>query len=163
MANAGYHTETDGARFALPAIAERGWQDVKIEISTAGGHSSVPPAHTSIGMLASALVHLENHPQHPHLDRSSPIYSQLLCRAQYAPKLPEAFRELVKESVKSDVALESLLPILLGNDDKGLLRSLLSTTQAIDLIHGGVKINALPEHVEAWINYRVATYRYAGA
>lgn len=157
--NVGYHTDTDGARFALLAVAEKGWQDVKIEISTAGGHSSVPPEHTSIGILANALVHLENHPQPPHLDRSSPVYGQLLCRAQHAPELPETLRELVRGSVKSDVALGSLLAILLENDEKRLLRSLLSTTQAIHLIHGGVKINALPEHAEAWINYRTATYR----
>lgn len=153
------HTELDGARFAVPAISEKGWQDIKVEISTAGGHSSVPPAHTSIGMLASALVHLENHPQHPRLDRSSPIYSALLCEAEYAPELPKPLRKLIKQSIKSDAALALILPILLKTDETRLLRSVLSTTQAIDLIHGGVKINALPEHVEASINHRVATYR----
>lgn len=110
-------------------------------------------------MLASAIVHLENHPQHPHLDRSSPVYSGLLCQAEHAPELPKSLRKLVKKSVKSDVALGLLLPALLKNDEKRVLRSLLSTTQAIDLIHGGVKINALPEHVETSINHRVATYR----
>ena len=35
-----------GSVFAIPAIAEKGYYDVKIEVATAGGHSSVPPPHT---------------------------------------------------------------------------------------------------------------------
>ena len=35
-----------GATFAMPATAEKGYLDVRIEVSTPGGHSSVPPAHT---------------------------------------------------------------------------------------------------------------------
>lgn len=145
----------------MPAVAEKGWQDIKIEISTKGGHSSIPPAHTSIGMLADAIVHLENHPQHPHLDRASPFYSLLLCQAEHAPDIPHALKQLLKKSVKSDVALGLVLPLLLEHDEGRLIRSVLSTTQAIDLIRGGVKINALPEHVETSINHRVAMYRYA--
>lgn len=35
-----------GATFALPAIGEKGYLDVRIEVFTKGGHSSVPPQHT---------------------------------------------------------------------------------------------------------------------
>ena len=41
----GYGPSQDGL-FALPAVAEKGYLDVKIEVSSAGGHSSVPPPHT---------------------------------------------------------------------------------------------------------------------
>lgn len=37
-------------------------------------------------------------------------------------------------------------------------RNLLRTTQAVDLIHGGIKVNALPERTEALINHRIAPY-----
>lgn len=37
-------------------------------------------------------------------------------------------------------------------------RNLLRTTQAVDLIHGGIKVNALPERTEAMINHRIAPY-----
>jgi len=36
------------------------------------------------------------------------------------------------------------------------LRSLAATTQAIDIIRGGVKVNALPERAWAVVNHRIA-------
>jgi len=38
--------EKFGGIFATPAIAEKGYTDVRIEVSSPGGHSSVPPPHT---------------------------------------------------------------------------------------------------------------------
>jgi hypothetical protein len=32
--------------FAVPGVSEKGYLDVKIEVATPGGHSSIPPAHT---------------------------------------------------------------------------------------------------------------------
>jgi len=37
------------------------------------------------------------------------------------------------------------------------MKALVGTTQAIDLINGGVKVNALPESAEAVVNHRIAT------
>ena len=45
---AGYH-EQSGAIFATPGIAEKGALDVRLEVSSPGGHSSVPPPHTVRG------------------------------------------------------------------------------------------------------------------
>lgn len=39
---------------------------------------------------------------------------------------------------------------------------LLKTTQAVDLINGGVKINALPEVAAAVVNHRIAEHSSAG-
>jgi Gly-Xaa carboxypeptidase len=36
--------EMFGAVFAAPAIGEKGYIDIKIEVTTPGGHSSIPPA-----------------------------------------------------------------------------------------------------------------------
>ena len=35
-----------GATFALPAIGEKGYLDLRIEVFTKGGHASIPPPHT---------------------------------------------------------------------------------------------------------------------
>ena len=35
-----------GKVFATPGVAEKGYLDTRIDIATAGGHSSVPPSHT---------------------------------------------------------------------------------------------------------------------
>lgn len=38
--------ERFGAIFAVPSVAEKGKIDLRLQVSTPGGHSSVPPAHT---------------------------------------------------------------------------------------------------------------------
>jgi Gly-Xaa carboxypeptidase len=38
--------EQFGGVFATPGIAEKGYTDVRVEVTSPGGHSSVPPPHT---------------------------------------------------------------------------------------------------------------------
>ena len=53
-----------GSVFATPGIAEKGSSEVKIEVATAGGHSSVPPPHTvsfSCYCMAKYLMIITEH------------------------------------------------------------------------------------------------------
>ena len=52
----GGYSESFGTIFSTPAVAEKGKLDVKIEVATAGGHSSVPPAHTVSFLLQLFFV-----------------------------------------------------------------------------------------------------------
>ena len=54
LLRAGGYSETFGATIATPAVAEKGKLDVRMQVSTPGGHSSVPPAHT-VSRLAIRL------------------------------------------------------------------------------------------------------------
>ena len=63
----------------------------------------------------------------------------------------------MKKAAKSDKALKKVEQMLLENRDYG---ARITTTQAVDLIGGGVKINALPEQAWAVINHRIMTQRY---
>lgn len=72
--------------------------------------------------------------------------------------MPEKLRKAIKKSVSSDKALKALEAIL--SEDREL-KSYIGTTQAIDLIQGGVKTNALPESAWAVVNHRIATQRFA--
>ena len=58
----GGYVEEYGTSFATPSVAEKGYMDTKVEVRTPGGHSSVPPEHTSIGVLASLLQRYEEEP-----------------------------------------------------------------------------------------------------
>ena len=64
---------------------------------------------------------------------------------------------MIKKSVHSDKALEFLQSFV---GENRMFDSLVTTTQAIDLIEGGVKSNALPELAWALVNHRISVLRY---
>jgi len=106
--------------------------------------------------LSRLLVEFEANPIQPHLERGTPIYGTIQCIGQYAKNLPAHLRALVKTSVHSDRALRKLEAELIRDP---VYSSLIGTTQAIDLVQGGVKANALPEEAWAVVNHRIATQR----
>ncbi|EKM49934.1 uncharacterized protein PHACADRAFT_130350 [Phanerochaete carnosa HHB-10118-sp] len=142
--------------FATPCTAEKGYFDLRIEISTLGGHSSVPPRHTAIGMLASVITLLEAHPHETVLSREGTAFQELQCAASYGPEVPDVIRRLVKAAVDDDKALEQLQTAFLEWQPAAAAE--ISTTQAVDIVFGGVKVNALPEKVTAIVNHRIAEH-----
>ncbi|KAJ7116598.1 hypothetical protein C8R44DRAFT_926893 [Mycena epipterygia] len=144
---------TFGTLVAFPGVAEKGYLDVVAEVSAPGGHSSVPPLHTSIGMLAAMLVQYEENPYPLHLTRDSTPYHTIQCLAAHTLSMPPAIRRLVQDSLSSDSALRALEGVLSKDP---LYRAQIGTTGAVDVIGGGVKSNVLPEQARAVINHRVA-------
>ncbi|THH01774.1 hypothetical protein EW145_g6858 [Phellinidium pouzarii] len=143
-----------GGVFAVPAVGEKGYLDTRVEVTSAGGHSSIPPPHTSIGILASLLVEYEAKPIPAVIDRTTPIYGMMQCLAKHAPDMDKKFRKTILNSASSDKALRKLEKTIA--EDR-MLKSFVGTTHAIDLIEGGVKTNALPEQAWAVVNHRIAT------
>jgi Gly-Xaa carboxypeptidase len=72
--------------------------------------------------------------------------------------MPPAIKRIIVDSAQSDTALQTLEGIL--SKDR-LYRSQIGTTQAIDVVSGGVKSNALPEQAHAIVNHRISTERSA--
>ncbi len=107
-------------------------------------------------MLAALIVRLEQNPFPHKLTRITPLFATLQCIGEHVPGIPSSLREIIQRSTFSDAALEQLQDFI-TNDP--LLWSLITTTQAIDLIGGGVKVNALPERAWAVINHRISTGR----
>ncbi|TBU30672.1 carboxypeptidase S [Dichomitus squalens] len=153
--------------FATPSLAEKGYIDIRLEVSTPGGHSSRPPPHTGIGILAALLVALEAHPHDAALVRGGSAYNSTLCAAAYGPTFPEPLRRLAFKAAAgggsnsdadadADRALEELKDALLAAYPANA--ALLRTTQAVDLVAGGVKVNALPELASAVVNHRIAQH-----
>jgi Gly-Xaa carboxypeptidase len=63
-------------------------------------------------------------------------------------------RKALKKALKSKTAAKEVAQYLANNDI--VQRYLLQTSQAVDIVSGGVKINALPEKVFAVVNHRIA-------
>ncbi|EIN04704.1 carboxypeptidase S [Punctularia strigosozonata HHB-11173 SS5] len=154
------YVEQFGTVFAIPAIGEKGYANVHVEVKTPGGHSSIPPAHTSIGILSSLLVHLESNQENAHLIRTEPLYQYLQCVAEHAPDVSRDLRTALVKGRHSDRALREAEKIVFQDAET---KALAGTTQAVDVIYGGVKSNALPEQAAAIVNHRIATDSSLGA
>ncbi|KAJ7180527.1 hypothetical protein C8R46DRAFT_1210873 [Mycena filopes] len=145
-----------GSVFATVAVAEKGYLDVHVEVTSPGGHSSIPPAHTTIGILAALLVKYENNPYPLALSRDSIPYNTVQCYGAHGADVSKELKRIIRHSAHSKRALRKLEKVLF--EDK-TYRSLIGTTQAADIIQGGVKSNALPEQAYALVNHRISTQR----
>ena len=148
-----------GSWTANLGVAEKGFFNLMMKLETLGGHSSVPQEHTgsgcvrwraltAVGIMAKILSALEDDPFKPVLNPDGPYIKYLQCMSDHAADFPSKLR--------SAIGTPSAWPRLakeLASERR--INSFLATTQAIDLVNGGVKINALPEVVTAGSNYRV--------
>ncbi|KAM0754235.1 carboxypeptidase S [Meredithblackwellia eburnea MCA 4105] len=146
-----------GIGFAGVATAEKGYMDVIFTLHTPGGHSSIPPDHTSIGIASSLITSLESAPYSPQLSPSSPILTMLQCAATYAtsisPEIKANVAEASKSGKKGEVGRQRLAEVYASQGRAE--RYLVATSQAVDVITGGVKVNALPETTSFTVNYRI--------
>lgn len=145
-----------GQLFAVPAVGEKGYLDVELRVETTGGHSSVPPPHTGIGLMSLLIAELEKNPHKPYLNPESPLIGYTSCTANYAKDAPSSLKKAINKVTegiaKGKVDKRALRAVQewweTGSaQDKvlppGMGRSMIGTTQAVDIINGGVKINAL--------------------
>lgn len=109
----------------------------------------MPFPHTGIGIMSEFINQLESNPWKPKLIKGSPIYNHFVCQARYSP---DAAPKITKLIHKGD--LETLADELATIDRATQYR--IQTSQAVDYILGGVKINAMPEYIKIGVNHRVA-------
>lgn len=141
--------------YALPGVMEKGHVDIWLKLHVQGGHSSVPFPHTGIGIASEMVVALESHPYEPELIRGSPIYNHYVCQARFSPDAEPEVTRLLGEG-----DLETLARELAGQDRPTNFR--LQTSQSVDYVVGGQKINAMPEVITLGVNYRVAPQNSIG-
>ena len=115
------------------------------------------PHPQAIGLLASLLVAYEDAAPPSHLTRTSLAYTYAQCLAAHAPLLPAALRADIRAARTSDAALRRVEAALFAGDAALVARE--RTTQATDIVWGGVKSNALPEGAGAVVNHRIAVDR----
>lgn len=139
---------------AMPGVAEKGYTDVEITIRMPGGHSSIPPPHTSIGVLSELITLIEANPYPTRLAAENPYLGQLQCGAAHSPDFPKKLRKLVSKHASTCKAKKDELAHEAA--EQGLdIQYLMQTSVAVDVIEGGVKVNALPERVSAIVNHRI--------
>ncbi len=121
---------------AMVNLAEKGFASFRLIVETRGGHSSQPPRDNTIGMLARAIVELENN-QLPYklVEPINYQFDYMGAELPFFKKLAFANPWLFKKPI-----LEALNA---------------HTTTAPTIIEGGVKNNVIPTVAEATINFRI--------
>jgi Gly-Xaa carboxypeptidase len=143
-----------GTTFAQPGVAEKGYVDVKIVVRMPGGHSSIPPPHTGIGVMSDLIALIEANLYEPRLYDENPYTSLLFCGAAHGPKFPSNLKKLLPSHSNQCTKKKDKLAIEAAK--AGLATKYLMTTSlAVDVIEGGVKVNALPERTSAIVNHRI--------
>ncbi|CAN3375152.1 hypothetical protein DIURU_005410 [Diutina rugosa] len=141
-----------GQIVAAPATGEKGYVDIHTSLFTKGGHASIPPPHTSIGIMAELEVAIEKDPYEPILTDANPFLHQLECAAVHGTHLSRTERKTILRAAFDKYANDKVIKSLHGTPGQYLVQ----TSQALDIIKGGEKANALPEHTKLVTNHRVA-------
>jgi carboxypeptidase PM20D1 len=132
------------APVALVATAEKGYVSLALTVRAPGGHSSMPPPQTAIGVLAAALARLESHPMPARIAGATAE-----SFATLAPEMPFGARVLLGNLwLFEPVAIRLFQAVPASN-------ATIRTTGAITIIQGGVKDNVLPSQARAVVNFRI--------
>jgi carboxypeptidase PM20D1 len=132
------------APVALIGIAEKGYLSLRLTVETPGGHSSIPPADTAIGMVSRALQKLETAPFPANLRGPTRQMFEFLGPEMAWPR---------KSALANLWLFEPFVTKQLTGSP--LTNAIVRTTLAPTIFHAGVKENVLPTHAEAVINLRI--------
>lgn len=125
-------------------IAEKGYLTADIEARAAGGHSSMPPRHTAIGLLARAITRLEKHQFPPSVGAIPAMTLERLL-----PELPAYLRFALGNPRLTGILMKA------ASRWFAPLSAMLRTTTAATMIRGGTKDNVLPQEASATVNLRL--------
>lgn len=129
---------------ALVGVAEKGFADIVVSARVLGGHSSMPPASTAVGVLARAIAAIEAAPMPARLDGAARQMLEYL-----APEMAFGRRVLMAN-------LWLLAPVVervLAGAPSG--NALVRTTLAPTMLAGSDRSNALPARASATVNVRI--------
>lgn len=129
---------------ALVGIAEKGYTSVQLTAHGEGGHSSMPPEKTSIGILASALDKLQKTPFASSLNGTVGEMLQYL-----GPEMPF----VQKIAIANQWLLEPILIRSFSSTNSGAAST--HTTIAPTILKAGIKDNVLPIDATAIVNFRI--------
>lgn len=129
---------------ALVGIAEKGFVSIELSTRTGGGHSSLPPPQSAVGIVSAAVARLE----HTHMDaRLEGPTRQLFDRT--GPRF-----SLLQRAVFANLWLTTPL-VLARLEKRPSTNAMVRTTTAPTIFQAGTKDNVLPSHARAVINFRI--------
>jgi carboxypeptidase PM20D1 len=129
---------------ALIGVAEKGYGTFFLSLDATPGHSSMPPAHSAIGLMSASLARLEAN-QMPGGIKG--IAGQMF--GALAPEMTGVNRVMLSNLWLTGPLVESQLAKSPSSN------SMLRTTTALTIVRAGNKDNVVPGRAEAAVNFRI--------
>ncbi len=130
---------------ALIGTCEKGFANVRLTVQDIGGHASMPPRNTALGVLSKAIVKLEKHQMKTSI---SPVVNDFF---KYIGPEMKGIKKVVLANLW---LLAPLFKALFATNQLG--NALLRTTTAPTMASGSLEPNVLPQKATAVINFRIA-------
>jgi carboxypeptidase PM20D1 len=130
------------APLAPIGIGEKGYLSVELVAAAEGGHASMPPRDTAVGLLAGALARIPQFPAH----LEGPARLQMSSLAPYMP--------FGRRIALANLWLFSPLVIRMA-EGRPAMNAGLRTTLAPTILAAGEKDNVLPTSARAVVNTRI--------
>jgi carboxypeptidase PM20D1 len=125
-------------------VAEKGSVTLDIVAKGAGGHSSIPPRQTAVGVLAAAIAALEQNPVPGGLEGLSfEMFDAVSRHMPFPARMMFANQWLFGRLVESEL---SSVPTT---------NAMLRTTTAPTMLSASIKSNVLPIEAVATVNFRI--------
>ena len=132
------------APVALVGVAEKGYASVEMVARGEGGHSSMPPRSTAVGVLSRAVTRLEEHPLPGEIRGATGLLFD------YAgPEMPFGMRLAFANRWLFGPLIERQLAASPSTD------ATLRTTTAATMFEGSARDNVLPARARAVVNFRI--------
>jgi len=124
-------------------IAEKGFMNIRLIAERPGGHSSMPPESTGPGILAAAIVKLEQNKFPATLRYTNLTFDAIGSYADFKTRFAMANQWLTAPLIKQK---------LLADQSKA---AGLRTTTAVTMMKGSSKSNILPTKASVVVNFRI--------
>ncbi len=129
---------------ALIGVAEKGYASFKLSVFSKGGHSSMPPKQTSIGILSAAVEKLETNPFPTKLEGVGSLMFDYV-----GPEMDLGMKVIFANRWLFGPLIENKL------DQSDATRATMRTSLATTIFRSGDKDNVLPVKAEAIVNVRI--------
>jgi carboxypeptidase PM20D1 len=129
---------------AMVGVSEKGYLSLELTTESEGGHSSIPPINTAIGILSTAIHRLESNQMPTKIEGPArPMFASIAPDAKFLMRMVFANQWLFGRLMKRKMALSA------GTN------AVLRTTTAATVFEAGVKENVLPKKAKAIVNFRI--------
>jgi carboxypeptidase PM20D1 len=129
---------------ALVGVAEKGFASIELSTNAKGGHSSLPPQESAIGIVSAAVTRLEKNSMPPRFDGAT---RQLF--EQIGPLFPTPQRAIFANLwLTRPLVMRSLA-------GEPTTNAMVRTTAAPTIFQAGTKDNVLPTYARAVVNFRI--------